>query len=268
MGCFNEKSDLFHLAEGRYFSEKEIEEGRKTIILDYFSYRSNYSENTIGDIITYGGIEFKLIGIHNTINDSRTLLPYNTFAKNPGSMEKAGIRIGDVELEFPERLSRHMLNKMKEQFYEETGSPIILKTLYSQVTDDIIPYVILYTIIIIFLLILFFTCIRQLYSIIDGMNRHKYDVLLRVGMDEGMWQLTRFIGMEVCMFVSYIISIIFFYGTSNIISKTGFQASLPIWNTILFFALFQGILLLRIPIQRIQRKRGGKGQNEKNFTVS
>lgn len=256
MECFNVESDSFHLIEGRYFSKKEIEEGSKVIILSYLDYRNSYSENTIGDIISYGGMKFKLIGIHNTINDTRILLPYNTIAKEPDSMGEAEIKIGNIDMEFSEKLSRGIMNKMEEQFYEETGNSIVIKSHFSQVIYGFAYDTLRYIFIIILIFGLFALCIKQLYSIVDRMNQHKQDVLLRLGMDEGMWQLSRFIGMEGCILASYIISIIFFYRISYITSKVDFQASLSIWNTILILALFQGIFFLRIPIRRIRQRRG------------
>lgn len=246
---FNNKNLLYQIRNGRYFTKKEIEERENVVILNYLEYMRDFPNVFIGDSFSYEGINLTLIGISNDV----TLIPFATFLDNNLLQNK--IHINYIELKFQIKLDRNILHKISDEYEKRATNKIIIQSLFNQVIDSIIPYIVLYLLFIGLINILFLISVRQLFSLIDhSQNRYKIVNLTKLGMNLIYWRICRIYYIEKCLFVSYIISIFAFYVIYLLLALTNISFMMVIKYTLFIFILVQIYLIPTFCFMKIYNK--------------
>lgn len=132
------------IISGRDFSKSELENGLNAIILSQKDYSKYYRDYNVGDIITFAGHDFELIGISK--DDSKkigSVLPFSTILKY-----KELFRINEAFLTLTERLSkkeiRELINSAKNGLNDDveyritTSSSWVIESLVKNISGSII----------------------------------------------------------------------------------------------------------------------------------
>lgn len=238
---YNQDFLILKIDRGRFFTKEEIEEGQGVIILDEREHQKYYRESDIDDTIDYKGVNLKLIGIYDSNNDSRAILSYNTLYKSTDKQKTINVNINRIEFIFKEKLDKKTIKKMENLFYELSGRTILFRNLIKEVSESIIPFVIVYIAFIGIILSFFFICLLQLFKMIKTFNQYKYGVLYSIGMKSIYWSISEILSYEICSIISYFISIIIFKYLINIVY---YEADLSCLYFIFLFLILQIVIII------------------------
>lgn len=146
--------------EGRWFTKEELTDGDEVVILNIEDYKCYFSDYRIGDFIPLGGMDFRLIGISYTAEQS--VIPFSCIFNNSLSNSFICSHL-ILKTKYPVKKREIVKEYYRQTGIEQSESPFVINPVLCRAIEDIFNkirnYVISIILIIVFCsLALFQTC--------------------------------------------------------------------------------------------------------------
>ncbi|WP_165868490.1 ABC transporter permease [Natranaerovirga hydrolytica] len=256
----NNKTLQYNITQGRFFTQSELEQGEKVIILNNRDYHHFFSDILLGDTIRIGNHEYHLIGLYESNNPTiGSIVPYKGISEL--SSESNIIKLYSIQLLLDAPLSSGSEKELVQLIKTETGNEISIISMYDDTKGFMTPYRIVY---LFFMALILFFCafnIRKLIKIMTIQKKYMYTLFRRLGMSINIWRITCFITVECIILFSCILSIILYKIIKDYILQIGFVSNLYIkdylvlylcTNFILYFSSFKNLELVRTIFKKLQ----------------